>query len=111
MQIYGYGSTWCVTSDDQNIYDSYSDHPMFVIIIKGQKECGYQEKYLLQFETNGIVDINTENVPYDDFFTKYPMLTGIFRRLITGNITKEYSAFEKDYFVNILLRDRITTPA
>ena len=106
MKAYGYGTTWCVTSDDENIYESFSENPMFVIIIKGQMKGAYQEKYLLQFETHGIVDINTEDVSYDDFFETYPQLIPVLKKLITEDTAKTYSEFEKDYFGNIILRER-----
>ena len=104
MFVYGYGATWCVTSSDEYIFESYSDNPLFVIMIKGSKIGQYQEKYLCQFETHGIVDIMTEEVKYKDFFGKFGELIPVFRELIENDKFKKYSEYEKDYFINCLIK-------
>ncbi len=107
MFIYGYGATWCVTSSDEYIFEGYKENPMFVIIVKNSKIGEYQEKYLCQFETHGIVDINTEEVEYSEFFDKFKELKGVFKKIILDDVCKKYSDYEKDYFVNCLLNKRV----
>lgn len=107
MFVYGYGATWCVTSSDEYIFEGYSENPMFVIIIKNSKKGGYQEKYLCQFETQGIVDINTEEVDYAEFFNEFKPLVDVFKKIILEDTYKNYSSYEKDYFVNVLLSTKV----
>lgn len=102
MCIYGYGATWCVTSSDHYIFEGYNTNPMFVIIIKGSKVNGYQEKYLCQFETHGIVDNQTQDVEYADFFDTHKTLVGVFQDVIANDKCKKYSDYEKDYFASLL---------
>lgn len=107
MFVYGYGATWCVTSSDEYIFEGYSENPMFVIIIKNSKKGGYQEKYLCQFETQGIVDMNTEEVGYAEFFNEFKPLAEVFKKIILEDTYKKYSDYEKDYFVNCLIQARV----
>ncbi len=108
MCIYGYGATWCVTSSDEYIFEGYKENPMFVMIMKGKKSNDYQEKYLCQFETQGIVDNITEDVNYNVFFNEHKVLADVFKDIILNDKYKKYSDFEKDYFTNYILNVNVS---
>lgn len=109
MCLYGYGATWCITSSDEYLYESYNRNPLFVIIVKNSMFKGYQEKYLCQFETHGIVDNQTEEVGYSDFFNKYKILAKVFKDIIFNDAYKVYSNFEKEHFTNYILNTHTPT--
>lgn len=116
--IYGAGTTWCIVSSDEYLFEAYSPetNPLFIIICKGAyyncywTKKRYQYKFLLQFETEGLVDAETNSISYQSFFEEAEELRSVFEQFILEDTYKEYSTFEKGYFLGEIRRELLHTP-
>lgn len=96
MQIYGANTTWCFNTDDENIFESYSEQgPLFVIIIKND------QKYVLHLETDGLKDQNCQSLSHE-FFELHTILQDLFLNIITSDKFKTRRNIEKYLALQII---------
>lgn len=95
LMVYGAGTKWCFNTNDENIFNSYSEEgPLFIIINKKT-----QGKFIIHLETEGIRDVLCRKIDYNLFWKKHPTLRLLFIELIKNNIYKQYNEGEK-YCIN-----------
>ncbi len=106
MMVYGAGTKWCFNTDDENIFNSYSEEgPLFIIINKKT-----QDKFILHLETEGIKDILCREVNYNLFWKKHPSLRLLFIGLVENNTYKQYTKSEQFVINNDLNKTEIKIP-